>query len=151
SIEMKRAMERHQAGEARVIPVILRPTDWEGTPFKQLQALPTNAKPVSRWSDWDEALLVVAKEIRKVVEELREYISTTSSSRSSSLEANAPNLVLPVALASSAIDEERLDITVISRKSEPIWKVPTTLTELVGRAQDVSTACALFTRPEVRL
>ncbi len=27
-VEMTRALERHEAGEARVIPVILRPTDW---------------------------------------------------------------------------------------------------------------------------
>src|SRR5438874_10458941 len=26
--EMKRALERHQRGEARVIPIILRPCDW---------------------------------------------------------------------------------------------------------------------------
>src|SRR5437773_3305852 len=63
SIEMKRAMERHQAGEARVIPVILRPTDWEGTPFKQLQALPTNARAVTRWQNRDDALLDVVNGI----------------------------------------------------------------------------------------
>src|SRR5206468_8856060 len=31
-LEVKRAMERHEAGEARVIPVILRSTDWQRTP-----------------------------------------------------------------------------------------------------------------------
>src|SRR5947209_333656 len=29
SIEMQRAMERHKSGEAHVIPIILRPVDWE--------------------------------------------------------------------------------------------------------------------------
>src|SRR5260370_31308568 len=29
SLEAKRAMERHEAGEARVIPILLRPTDWK--------------------------------------------------------------------------------------------------------------------------
>ena len=28
-VELKRAMERHDAGQARVVPVILRPADWE--------------------------------------------------------------------------------------------------------------------------
>src|SRR5438034_6829052 len=47
SIEMKRALERSQAGEARVIPIILRPVDWEHEPsLSKLQSLPTNAKPV---------------------------------------------------------------------------------------------------------
>src|ERR1051326_3556899 len=31
-VEMKRAMERHTNGEALVIPIILRPTAWKGTP-----------------------------------------------------------------------------------------------------------------------
>src|SRR5713101_3903138 len=39
-VEMKRAMERHEVGEARVIPVILRPVNWSGAPFGKLQALP---------------------------------------------------------------------------------------------------------------
>jgi hypothetical protein len=40
SIEMHRAMKLHERGEALVIPVILRPTDWEYTPFSKLQVLP---------------------------------------------------------------------------------------------------------------
>src|SRR5258707_8645015 len=43
-IEVKRALERHQANEARVIPILLRPTDWSGAPFAHLQALPTDPK-----------------------------------------------------------------------------------------------------------
>src|SRR5262245_38327238 len=40
-VEIKRAMERHEAGTARVIPVILRPVDaWHTAPFGKLQALP---------------------------------------------------------------------------------------------------------------
>jgi len=71
SIEMTKAMERHQAGEARVIPIILRPTDWQGAPFSKLQALPTNAKPITRWTDRDEAFLDVEQGIRKVVQKFR--------------------------------------------------------------------------------
>src|SRR5215469_1243043 len=44
-IEMKRAIERHERGEARVIPVILRHVYWQGI-LGTLQALPTDAKPV---------------------------------------------------------------------------------------------------------
>lgn len=46
SVEMKRALERHNAGEARVIPVILVPVYWEDAPFSKLQALPIDGKPV---------------------------------------------------------------------------------------------------------
>ena len=45
-VEIARAMERHEAGTARVIPVILRPVYWHTAPFGKLQALP---KTVSRW------------------------------------------------------------------------------------------------------
>src|SRR5258706_12668328 len=43
SIEMQRAIERHERGEVRVIPVILRPTLWQQTSLGELQALPTDA------------------------------------------------------------------------------------------------------------
>jgi len=36
-------------------------------------------------------------------------------------------------------------------KPEPMWKVPTTFTPLIGREQDVVTLCELLKRPEVRL
>jgi hypothetical protein len=70
-VEVKRAIERHEAGEARVIPVILRPVDWESAPFGKLQALPTDAKPVTSWANQDEAFLDVARGIRAQVMELR--------------------------------------------------------------------------------
>src|SRR5205823_2181853 len=46
-IEMKRALERQKAGEAQVIPVLVRSADWTGAPFSHLQALPTNGKPLA--------------------------------------------------------------------------------------------------------
>ncbi len=70
SIEMTRAMERHTANEARVIPIILRPVDWKGAPFSKLQALPSEAKPVTKWSDADEAFTNVVKGIRRAIEDL---------------------------------------------------------------------------------
>ncbi len=70
-IELKRAMERHDNGEARVIPVILRPTDnWQKTPFGKLAAIPTDGKPISTWSDRDEAFAHVARQIRLAVESI---------------------------------------------------------------------------------
>src|SRR5450759_1021078 len=57
SIEMKRALERHEAGEARVIPIILKPVDWTGSPFSKLQVLPRNRKPVTSWKDRNAAFL----------------------------------------------------------------------------------------------
>ena len=81
SIEMMRALERHNAQEALVIPIILRPTDWERAPFGKLQALPTDGKPITRWSNRDEAFLQVAQDIRKVVDELNAKLAGSTSSQ----------------------------------------------------------------------
>lgn len=71
SFEMKRAIERHELGEAHIIPVLLRPTDWKGTLFEHIQVLPSNAIPLSKWQDHDEALLDVVNGVRKVVEDVK--------------------------------------------------------------------------------
>ncbi|GHO96307.1 hypothetical protein KSF_063550 [Reticulibacter mediterranei] len=73
-VEVKRAMERHDAGEARVIPIILRPCDWHNAPFGKLQALPTDGKPVDsrNWYSKDEAFYDVTQGIRRAIEELQE-------------------------------------------------------------------------------
>ncbi len=65
--EMERALKRHEMGQARVIPIILRPVDWSGAPFGKLQALPKGAKPVTTWVNRDEAFLDVAKGLGSVI------------------------------------------------------------------------------------
>ena len=74
SIEMQRALERHERKEALVIPIILRPVAWQGAPFGQLQVLPTDAIPVTsrKWRRHDEAFLDITKGIRSTAEKLRE-------------------------------------------------------------------------------
>src|SRR3954471_5207243 len=60
-VEIKRAMERHEAGTARVIPVILRPVDWHTAPFGKLQALPERGRAVTTWKNRDEAFADIAR------------------------------------------------------------------------------------------
>ena len=64
--EMTRALEKHAQGDARVIPVIVRPCDWESMPFGKLQAIPTDGKPISSFPDQDTAFFEVAQAIRRV-------------------------------------------------------------------------------------
>ncbi|HET9920290.1 MAG TPA: TIR domain-containing protein [Ktedonobacteraceae bacterium] len=68
--EVELAIARHEAGEARVIPVILRSSDLKDTLLEKLQALPTGAKPIASWFNRDEAFLDVTRGIRKAVKEL---------------------------------------------------------------------------------
>jgi ABC-type branched-subunit amino acid transport system substrate-binding protein len=70
--EMLRVLERHQAGEVYVIPIILRPVDWQDTPIGKLQALPKDVVPVTRWSNQDDAFVDIAKGIRKAIEDFRQ-------------------------------------------------------------------------------
>lgn len=66
-VEMQKALKMHEKSETLVLPILLRPVDWQDAPFAKLQILPTGAKPITSWSDPEEALEDVAKQIRAVV------------------------------------------------------------------------------------
>jgi hypothetical protein len=57
--EVRRAVERHRRGQARLIPVLLRPCDWKSTPFGALPALPRDGRPVTKWSKTDAAFRAI--------------------------------------------------------------------------------------------
>jgi len=66
--EMALALEAHNAGRSTLLPVIARACDLAATPFAQLQALPTNGRPVTSWTDRDLAWQAVVKGIRRAAE-----------------------------------------------------------------------------------
>ena len=66
-IELPKALERRKQGEAIVIPIILRPCLWKETPLKNIQMLPKDAKPVSKYSDEDDAYLEIAESINDII------------------------------------------------------------------------------------
>ena len=70
-VEMKTALGRHDNGEARVVPVIVRTVNLKNTPIARLQALPKDAKPVSLWRDRDSAWRNVAERIESLAEEIQ--------------------------------------------------------------------------------
>jgi Ca-activated chloride channel homolog len=72
SVEMQYAIERNERKEACVIPIILEHVYWQVKPLRDLQALPTDAKPImsASWHNQNEALFDVVEGIRKVAEEL---------------------------------------------------------------------------------
>ncbi len=93
NVELKRAVERHNNGEACVIPIILRHVYWGGKPLGKLQALPTDGKPVISpyWHDLDEAFFDIEEGISKVVEKL----TTKSLSNSQEILALTTQLAEP--------------------------------------------------------
>ncbi|MFM8276280.1 MAG: AAA-like domain-containing protein [Cyanobium sp.] len=78
-IELEQAMERHSRDEARVIPILLRPVDWKGTPFARLQILPSDAVPVTNWASRDAAYLDIAQGIRRAIADLNNTIASASA------------------------------------------------------------------------
>jgi hypothetical protein len=70
TVEVKEAMARHTRGEVRVIPIILRPVEWTETPYHILQALPKRGKPVTKWTDRDEAFVDIIAGIRESIKQL---------------------------------------------------------------------------------
>ena len=70
SIEMTQAIARHDTNQARVLPIILRPTDWKGAPFAKLKLLPADGRAVTRWPTHDEAFVDVVRGIREAIDDL---------------------------------------------------------------------------------
>jgi len=79
-VELDIAQRRYDAGEATVVPVLLRPfkmaelrskDDGSKAWFERLQRLPRDGVAVSKWADADEALMKIAAEIEAVVAKIR--------------------------------------------------------------------------------
>jgi tetratricopeptide (TPR) repeat protein len=71
-VELEAAMNRHARRLSRVVPILLRPTDWETSDIAKLNFLPTDAKPITTWPNEDEAFNNVVKGIRRIVDELQQ-------------------------------------------------------------------------------
>lgn len=65
--EMAIALERHEAGEAVVVPVVVRRCHWEKTELGKLSPLPKGGVPIKSWPDVDEALYSVVQGIEAIV------------------------------------------------------------------------------------
>ncbi len=65
--EMMRALERHEAGQMRVIPIIIEPCDWKASPLKKLKALPRDGEPITEWTNENNAFLDIVEELRRIL------------------------------------------------------------------------------------
>jgi hypothetical protein len=71
--ELPDILQRHEAREAFVIPVLLRPVaGWKQSPFAKLQICPAGGLPVTQWKDRDAAFVDVAESIEEAVNKLLE-------------------------------------------------------------------------------
>ena len=71
-IELRRAMERHEQGSARVVPLIVRVCAWrEETWLGQVQAIPLGDTPIAEHTSADRAWDEVREQLKAVIEGLR--------------------------------------------------------------------------------
>jgi tetratricopeptide (TPR) repeat protein len=87
-VEMTRALEREKAHQARVVPVILRPSEWATSALAKFNALPQDGKPVVDWptvnpNEHDHGFLNVVEGLRGVALELRPPAASTPPPESS--------------------------------------------------------------------
>lgn len=75
-------MERHEAGTARIVPIIVDYCHWEGLPVSRLHVVPLdnhrNVKPLSAWDNANMPLSQIASEIWRISEmpTVRDYSRT---------------------------------------------------------------------------
>jgi hypothetical protein len=65
--EMATAIDRHEAGEITIVPIILEPCDWVSSPLARFKALPRDGKPISEWTNQNTAFLDVVRELRRLI------------------------------------------------------------------------------------
>ncbi len=76
--EMQAAIRKHDNGEIIIVPIILEPCDWLFSPLKQFKALPQNGKPITEWTNQNEALLDVVTELRRLVQSVHSAAGTAA-------------------------------------------------------------------------
>ena len=107
--ELQRAIARHHAGEAIVIPIILKPCLWNlrEIPFSKLNVLPDHARPISKWADPEEALATITQHISIIVERLKTQKAEQRRAEEREVQARWESRILDQAKA--ARDKEQRD------------------------------------------
>lgn len=121
--EMQRALERHEACDARAISIIVRPCHFHGLQIANFVLLPTDAKAVTTWSDRDSAWVDVVNGIRAAIERQ----AVISFPRSATAQPPSPTVVpaigqrLALRLPRQFTDLDRHDF--LESSFERIWSV----------------------------
>lgn len=76
-IELKESIRRDRNGECTVAPILLRPCDFTGMPYENLEMLPKppgtrEPKAVTEWQNQDAAFTEIVKRLRELIEALRQ-------------------------------------------------------------------------------
>ena len=117
-VEMKVALERHAKAQAIVVPIILRPVDWAGSPFAHLQALPQDAKAITLWADRDQAFADVARAIRDLAVRYQKPVAAPSPLAELADQQSARPRMLDAAMPSHIVKGRATELLVLIRLPE---------------------------------
>jgi hypothetical protein len=111
-VELQRALERHQSGEAIVVPIILRSSDWKNAPFGHLNALPRDGRPVTSWPDRDAAFYDIVLGLREVITRLGKRVPKRTGDAKRAVPAER---VMDAAIASHLVQGQSTELDVLIR------------------------------------
>ena len=75
--EIKQTIKRHHANEVFLVPIFLRPCDFESSILSSFQGVPRDAKFITTWDCIDSAFLSVVQELKKLINEFKKVENTT--------------------------------------------------------------------------
>ncbi len=87
-VEMTNALERHNRGEAVIIPVILRECDWHQLPFGRIMAATIDGKPITKFASHDDGYFQVAGAVSRAIANLEAKKPHQATQISSPVSAN---------------------------------------------------------------
>jgi len=143
-VEVRRAMERHRAGETIVVPIVLRDCDWSDTPFGHLNKLPRHHRAVTLAPDRDEALAGITRELKGIIQRRWADATTQSPDREP---ISVPN---EIASRHQAISLHITNLFIVVKKdvrTGPIFNVDATLANSSGKAATIHRLDAQLTDP----
>jgi hypothetical protein len=143
-VEVRRAMERHRAGEAIVVPIVLRDCDWTDTPFGHLNKLPRHHRAVTLAPDRDEALAGIVRELKAIIQRRWADATTQPSDREA---IPVPN---EIASRHQALSIHVANLFIVVQKdvrTGPIFNVDATLANSSGKAATIRRLDAQLTDP----
>lgn len=71
-VEIERTIERHKKGEVLIVPIFVRPCDFESSALNEFQGVPRDAKFIANWESVDSAFLEVTKELKKLIQNFKQ-------------------------------------------------------------------------------
>ncbi len=115
-VELRCALDRAARQEAVVIPILLRPVEWGDSGLSRFQALPSDARPVTKWHNRDEAFVDIAEGIRRVVRGLLDVAPRPSTPENISADDRVQDRVLDAAMAAKIPMGKPADLAVMVRR-----------------------------------